>query len=185
MSSDSTTPATAARLTRWRAPLVNLLFYLIMIESMTGFALYFFGHLIPGLEILGEVHWWLGVVFIVPYAVYQLRHYLRVANFKGRLHFYLGLTTFIFMTATILSGVWLWWVLRDNPVPADWIVLVHVVIGFALLCIISGHLTVVFRVGRRHDTEALDAAQNEIVGRALWWPLLLATVLVILLPWFF
>ena len=63
---------------RWRAPLVTLVIYLLTLETWSGFAIFFVGPFLESTSSLGAAHWWLGVGFLGPYGIYQLRHYLRV-----------------------------------------------------------------------------------------------------------
>ena len=93
---------------RWRAPLVTTVIYLLMFESLSGFVLFFVGPFMTDTSGLGELHWWLGVAFLGPYGAYQLRHYLRVRQQSGKIHFNIGLSTFVLMTAVIVTGVMMW-----------------------------------------------------------------------------
>jgi hypothetical protein len=162
---------------RWRAPLVTSVVHLLMFESMSGFLLFFFGPFLPTTEGLGTLHWWIGVLFLLPYTVYQLRHYLRVASHQGKFHFNLGLSSFAFMCVVVLSGILMWAAGSRTTTYYVVVDLVHIVIGFALLIMISSHLVLVFRVGKREESEiGAPAAQRRIMARILWVPLAMSSL---------
>ena len=173
----STPPDTmSARWARWRAPLLNLVFNLLMFESLSGFLLFFTRGFLPNPDLLGEIHWWAGVAFAVPYSIYQWRHYSRVRGFKDVLQYQVGLSSFFTMAAVIVSGVVLYFLTRGAT--AYTIVdLVHIMTGFAFLILISTHLVLVYRVGER-ESRAQGAAgfQPMVLGRALWVPLVIGVL---------
>lgn len=166
------------QLARWRAALVTVTLHGLMFLSVSGYLIFFYGAFIDARARIGEVHWIAGLVFAVPYAIYQLRHYLRNRNYADRLHFKLGLASFVSLTLTILSGVIL---IFDMPAATVLIVdLVHVVVGFALLILLSAHLVLVAKI----TVERLARAGNlraqtlsRLVAWALWWPLILSSVI--------
>ena len=166
---------------RWRAPLVTLVIYLLTIETWSGFALFFFGPFLNSTGTLGAAHWWLGVAFLGPYGVYQLRHYLRVRPHAGRIHFRIGLSTFVLMTTVFVSGVLMW--LADDSRDSLYYVVVdltHIMMGFALLIMLSSHLVLVFKVGRRQERElGSKAVIRGILNRVVWLPTTVAILLVI------
>ena len=163
---------------RWRAPLVTSVIHLLMFESVSGFLLYFFGPFMGNTTLLGAVHWWIGVGFLVPYAIYQLRHYLRVRNQSGKFHFNLGLSSFVLMCIVIASGVLMWFAESRQTEYYAWIDLTHIVIGFGLLIMLSSHLVLVFRVGKREEAEiGAPAARKRIWWRVVWIPLTISTLL--------
>jgi hypothetical protein len=99
------------RAKRLRAPLLITLWTLLAIEALGGLVIFFarlaWGHT-PGeaLHVIG------GVALTFAYAIYQWQHWGRVAPFRARLDYALGLIAAIFMAATNLTGLWLgalWW----------------------------------------------------------------------------
>ncbi len=162
---------------RWRAPLVTSVIHLLMFESVSGFLLFFFGPFMGNTTLLGAAHWWIGVGFLVPYAAYQLRHYLRVRNHTGKFHFNIGLSSFVLMCIVIISGVLMWFSESRLSTAYGWFDLTHIVIGFALLIMLSSHLVLVFRVGKREEIEiGAPAARKRIWRRVLWIPLVVSTI---------
>ena len=164
---------------RWRAPLVTVVIYLLMFESLSGFVLFFLGPFIGDTSQLGALHWWLGVGFLGPYGVYQLRHYLRIRGHTGRIHFNIGLSTFVLMTGVIVSGILMWLAESRTTSYYGWVDLAHVMIGFALLIMLPSHLVLVFKVGRREE-QALGAriVKRRIFNRVLWYPALVSSALI-------
>ena len=77
--------------------MLNLVFNLVMFESLSGFLLFFARGFLSNPALLGAAHWWLGLVFAVPYSLYQWRHYQRVRGFNDVLQYQLGLTSFFTM----------------------------------------------------------------------------------------
>ena len=171
--------ADSDRQRRWRAPLVTVVIYLLMFESLSGFVLFFFGPFVGDIAGLGALHWWLGVGFLGPYGIYQLRHYLRVRNQAGRFHFRVGLSTFLLMTTVIISGVLMWFAESRTSNYYGWVDLTHIMVSFALLIMLSSHLVLVFKVGRRQE-QALGArtVKRRIMNRVLWYPSLLSAALI-------
>ena len=177
-----TTPASSvsARWGRWRAPLLNLVFNLLMFESLSGFLLFFTRGFLGNPELLGAVHWWAGLAFAAPYSVYQWRHYTRVRGFKDVLQYQVGLSGFFTMAAVIISGIVLYFLTRDTTVYTI-VDLIHIMMGFAFLILISTHLVLVYRVGER-ESRAEGRAEGfrpMVLGRALWVPLVIGILAVI------
>jgi len=171
------TQTLSERQRRWRAPLVTSVLYLLMFESVSGFLLFFFGPFLPTTEGLGALHWWIGVLFLLPYSVYQLRHYLRIKVHKGKFHFNLGLSSFVFMCIVVVSGIAMWAAGSRTTTYYVLVDLIHIVIGFALLIMISSHLILVFRVGKQEESEiGAPAARRRIMVRILWGPLAISTL---------
>jgi hypothetical protein len=172
-----TTNTLSDRQRRWRAPLVTSVIHLLMFESVSGFLLFFFGPFMGNTTTLGAVHWWVGVGFLAPYSLYQLRHYWRVRTHTGKFHFNLGLSSFVLMDIVIVTGVLMWLAESRLTNYYGWVDLAHVVIGFALLIMLSTHLVLVFRVGNREETEiGAPVVRQHIWMRILWVPLAISTI---------
>ena len=173
-----TNDAMTNRWARWRAPALNLVFNLLMFESLSGFLLFFTRGFLPNPELLGAAHWWLGVAFAVPYSIYQWRHYARVRGFKDVLQYQVGLTSFFFMSGVIVSGVILYFLTRGDLVYTI-VDLVHIMLGFAFLVLISTHLVLVYRIGDRESAQrGVRGFARMALGRSLWVPLIIGTLAV-------
>lgn len=168
---------------RWRALLLSLVFNLFMFESLSGFVLFFTRGFLPTTDLLGAVHWWLGVVMAVPYSIYQWRHYMRVRGFTDVLQYQVGLFTFFSMAVVIISGVVLYFATAESKAYVV-IDLVHIMLGFAFLILISSHLVLVYRVGAREGAaKGVKGFHTMVLVRALWLPLATATALTVAVLW--
>ena len=101
----------ATRSARLSAPLLVTLATLLAVEAIGGIAI-FFARLAFGTTPGETVHVVGGVALTVIYAVYQWKHWRRVAPFRARLDYTLGLIAAIFMALVNLTGLWLataWW----------------------------------------------------------------------------
>lgn len=88
-------------------------------------------------------HWILGVTGLVPYAVYQIRHYLRVRKYVRQTHYRVGLHSFWMVLGTVATGVPLILPLRPGSGIYSTVDLLHIFFGFAFTLLISAHLTLV------------------------------------------
>lgn len=179
-ASVSTTPGSRLR---WRALLLNVVFNLFMFESLSGFLLFFTRGFLSAPELLGTVHWWLGVVVAVPYSIYQWRHYMRVRGFSDVLQYQIGLSSFFAMAIVIVSGVAVYFATRGTTafVVID---LIHIMLGFAFLILITSHLVLVYRVGARENAaKGVAGFKNMVLVRSLWLPLATATALTVAILW--
>jgi hypothetical protein len=107
-------PFVAPRSRRLRAPLLVLLWWLLGVEAVGGLVM-FFMRLAAG-SMPGEtVHVIAGAGLTLVYAIYQWQHWFRVAPFRGRLDYALGLIGAIAMGITLATGyalAWPWWLAR-------------------------------------------------------------------------
>jgi hypothetical protein len=111
--------------------------------------------------------------------VYQWRHYRRVRGFNDVLQYQIGLTSFFTMAAVIVSGVILYFLTRDT-LGHTVVDLFHIMLGFAFLILITSHLVLVFRVGERESrARGARGFRALVLGRALWVPLAIGTLLVV------
>ena len=102
-------PAPRAR--RLRAPLLLALAALLALESVGGLVLLFarvaFGTT-PGVAL----HVAAGLLLTIVYAIYQVTHWNRVAPWRSRPDYVLGLIAAVTLAATDLTGLalgWEWW----------------------------------------------------------------------------
>ena len=104
-------PFVAPRSRRLRAPLLVLLWWLLGVEAAGGLIL-FFMRLATGTMPGETVHVIAGAGLTLVYAIYQWQHWLRVAPWRGRLDYALGLIGAIAMGMTLATGyvlAWPWW----------------------------------------------------------------------------
>lgn len=103
-----------SRARRLRAPLLLALAVLLAFESIGGLVLLFarvaFGAT-PGVAL----HVAAGLLLTLAYAVYQVTHWHRVAPWRSRPDYVLGLIAAITLSVTDLTGLvlgWEWWAAR-------------------------------------------------------------------------
>lgn len=107
-------PFAVPRSRRLRAPLLVLLWWLLGVEAAGGLLISFMrlaAGTMPGVT----VHVIAGAGLTLVYAIYQVQHWGRVAPWRGRLDYALGLIGSIAMGITLATGyvlAWPWWLLR-------------------------------------------------------------------------
>jgi hypothetical protein len=128
---------------RWRSPLAIATVAGLLFALLSGSLLLFFMLAPATRDYWVLVHWVLAVLALVPYAVYQLRHYQRVRQHAQLTHYRVGLHSFFLICGTTLSGLLLVTVLRSGTLPYSVIDLLHIFFGYAFTLLISAHLTLV------------------------------------------
>jgi hypothetical protein len=102
-------PTPLPRVIRLRAPLLLALAALLLLEAVGGLVILFVRvawGATPGvtLHVAG------GLAFTVVYAIYQIAHWNRVAPWRKRPDYVLGLIAATTVSATDLTGLWLGWI---------------------------------------------------------------------------
>ena len=103
-----------SRARRLRAPLLVTLLVLLSFEALGGLVI-FFARLARGSTPGETLHVLVGALLTGVYAAYQWRHWRRVAPFRDRLDYLMGLLGAISMVAVQVTGLALgvaWW--RDR-----------------------------------------------------------------------
>lgn len=151
-----------SRARRLRAPLLLALAVLLAFESIGGLVLLFarvaFGAT-PGVAL----HVAAGLLLTLAYAVYQVTHWNRVAPWRSRPDYVLGLIAAITLSVTDLTGLvlgWEWWAARLDgtgsvryPVALS---AIHTLGTMLVLAFASAHLAAV--LVRDRTTRASGAA---------------------------
>lgn len=141
----------AKRAARLRAPLLLTLATLLAVEAIGGLTI-FFARLAFGTTPGESLHVIAGVALTAIYAVYQWAHWGRVAPFRARLDYALGLIAAIFMALVNLSGLWLaaaWWRTRviagsSDPVAyTPTLSAAHNIASMVVLTFVGAHLVAV------------------------------------------
>lgn len=160
---------------RWRSPLLLATMTGFVFALLSGSLLLFFGSWIgeAGRSFWGYVHWVLGLVGLVPYAVYQLRHYLRVRRYVQQTHYRVGLHAFFAICVAFVSGLLLVTPLERGT--TAWSVTdgVHMFFAFTFTILLSAHLTLTGILTLSRATPATMPAAEA----ALRWQLGLSGVL--------
>ncbi len=172
------------QLQRWRAPLLWISIGTLAFGVISGSWLFFFGGFMAERALLAIGHWALCFALLAPYSIYQLRHYLRNRDWRGRVHFRLGLAAFFSIAILLVSGLPLifwppgsggtWGLLAD---------LAHVIASFFLVILVAAHLVLVTRLtmGRRDSDNASAPPAARAIRLALVLPVILALIVTIVL----
>ncbi len=87
------------------------------------------------------VHWTVAMVTLVSYALYQLRHWLRVRQHAQRTHNRVGLHAFFVICMTKLTGLPLVTPLERGTRLHTIVDLAHIFTGFVFVLLVSAYLT--------------------------------------------
>ncbi len=110
----SAPPTLSPRQRRLRAPLLVLLWGLLGLEAVGGLWI-FFMRLASGQAPGEALHVGAGAALTLVYVAYQWPHWTRVAPWRNRLHYALGLIAALSMLAALATGyalAWPWWQVR-------------------------------------------------------------------------
>jgi len=159
----------------WQHKLLICVSGLLVFETLTGLFIWLMPFSVSG-QVMVLLHTILGLVFIVPYAWYQIRHWLVYSSTK--LNHY-KLTGYFSVAATVvagLSGVVLsYQAVFSTRISYAWD-LVHIVSTFALVASVVPHIvTIVLRnVNRRNALQMVRRACEKLAvlpgeeGRPQW-----------------
>lgn len=141
----------AARARRLRAPLLVLLWWLLGIEALGGLVI-FSMRLTIGRTPGEALHVVAGALLTLVYAVYQVQHWNRVAPWRSRLDYAMGLIAALSMGATLATGyalAWPWWLARivagsaaAVPYPTA-LSAAHNIMSMLVLTFVGAHLAAV------------------------------------------
>jgi len=159
---------------RWRSPLLLATMSGFVFALLSGSLLLFFGSWLGRVrEFWGYAHWVLGLAGLAPYAVYQLRHYLRVRGFVRQTHYRVGLHAFFALCAALVTGLLLVTPLERGTLPWTVADTAHMFVAYTFVILLSAHLTLTGILTLARATPAtLPAAQA-----ALRWQLGLSAVI--------
>ncbi len=132
-----------AQLRRWRAPLVMLALVGLSFALVSGSVLLFFGSFVERRDFWSLTHWLLAMLGLLPYALYQLRHYLRVRQYLQQTHYRVGLHAFYMIVGTVLTGLALLLPIAAGGLSYTIVDLAHMFFGFVFTLLVSAHLTLV------------------------------------------
>lgn len=161
----------ATQLREWRSSLMTLVVAVFLIEAITGLVIYFGPFSVSG-QVMVLVHTLLGLVLVVPYAVYQWRHWLTNRPRPLNQHKLLGYLAFGAVAVAGISGVVLsWQAAFGSRIGYLWD-LAHLVSGLLATAFVAWHVVVILlRHGRQDRSEKADrmrAAQDVFVRRVAW-----------------
>ena len=148
MAEPTTIAPISPRARRLRAPLLLTVWGLLAFEAVGG-GVIFVARVTAGMTPGETVHVLAGLALTASYALYQWRHWGRVAPFRARLDYAIGLLAACFMAAANLTGLWLgalWWrerVALGSAAPVDYPSLlsaVHNIGSMLVLTFVGAHL---------------------------------------------
>ncbi len=131
------------RVERWRSPLVIVTLGGLLFALLTGSVLLFFGMPRARREYWILVHWLGAMIVLVPYALYQLRHWQRVRAHARRTHYRVGLHAFFVICGAVLTGLPLVAPLEGGTRAYAIVDLVHIFFGFVFVLLVCAHLALV------------------------------------------
>ena len=141
----------APRAKRLRAPLLVLLWWLLGIEAVGGLVI-FYVRLSIGRTPGEALHVGAGALLTLVYALYQVQHWNRVAPWRSRLDYAMGLIAALSMGATLATGyalAWPWWQVRvgahgSGPITYPTSVsAAHNIMSMLVLTFVGAHLAAV------------------------------------------
>ncbi len=141
----------APRAKRLRAPLLVLLWWLLGIEAAGGLVV-FYVRLAVGRTPGEALHVCVGALLTLVYATYQWPHWNRVAPWRSRLDYAMGLIAALAMGGTLATGyalAWPWWKVRivthgTGAVPYPTAVsAAHNIMSMLVLTFVGAHLAAV------------------------------------------
>jgi hypothetical protein len=128
---------------RWRSPLAIATLSGLLLALLTGSTLLFVSMVPAVRDFWVLAHWALAMLALVPYALYQWRHYQRVRPFARQTHYRVGLQAFFLVSGAALSGLLLVTPLRAGTTPYSIVDLLHIFFSYAFTLLLSAHLTLV------------------------------------------
>lgn len=174
-------------LSKWKSPLLLTVLSLFLFESLSGFILFFYGTFLDSTEKLVSIHWILGAVTVLPYAIYQWQHYLAVRSYSSQFHYQIGLFTFFTVWVMVVSGVPLIFDLNRSEIFYTIVDMIHIVSSFGFLILLSGHLVLVARVTLIRVSKGVqpEAASFSLIAKtALAIPLAISILALLLVSFF-
>ncbi len=146
---------TSAQSRRLRAPLLLALWALLALEAAGGLVV-FFARLVAGTTPGMALHVGGGLALVCVYAAYQWTHWRRVAPWRPRLDYTLGLVAAASLTLALATGLPLafeWWPRRaDTGAPyTAWLSGAHNVMSMFVLTFAGAHLFAVLQRARRRS----------------------------------
>jgi Cytochrome c554 and c-prime len=152
-----TTPRRAGpRTQEWQHRLFIAVSGLLLFETLTGLSIFLLPFSVPN-QVMVLLHTAVGVVFLGPYAWYQLRHWLlyralRMSHVKLTGYFALVATLAAITSGLVLTGQALW----ATRISYAWD-LIHLVATFALIASVAPHVAVlIVRAARTGERAAAD-----------------------------
>ncbi len=139
----------------WQHNLVLFVSGLLLFETLTGLSIYFLPFSVSN-QVMVLTHTIIGLVFIIPFTWYQIRHWLKYRSMKMN-HFMLtGYISMIITAIAAISGLILTYqAVFLTKISSTWD-LIHIVSTFALIAFLVPHLVLIMiRDYQARETEAI------------------------------
>ena len=151
----------------WQRTLLHAVSGLLVFETLTGLSIYLLPFSVPN-QVMVLLHTLLGLVFVVPFAWYQVRHWriyrtLRLSHVVLTGYFAMVAALILIVTGLVLT----WQAAFTARISPGWD-LAHIVATFALIGAVLPHvLTLVIRAVRARATEVggMVTAAARTLGR--------------------
>ncbi|MDH3889558.1 MAG: cytochrome c family protein [candidate division Zixibacteria bacterium] len=176
MSNRNVGPESKAR--EWKSPLAILVAGAFLFLAISGVAIYFFGFSVTN-QFMVLFHTALGLAFVLPYIIYQIRHYLYSRQFNLTDVKLLGYTSFAAVAVCSVSGLVLTWQpIFGTRISYLWDT-IHTVSGLVSIALVLLHVALlVARYSAR--TAETSPALNAGIKRFVSGSSLVATVSIVL-----
>src|SRR5450759_893964 len=141
-----------AQAREWQERLLYTVAVLLLFETLTGLAIYLLPVSVPN-QVMVLLHTIVGLVFILPYAWYQVRHWytyraLRLSHVKLTGYFTMAATSAAALSGLVLTVE----AIAGTRISRSWDI-THIVATFALVAAALPHIvTLVVRAYRSRDT---------------------------------
>lgn len=127
----------------WASKLAILVAVLLAIQTVTGLWIYLAPFSIAS-QLQTLLHTAAGLLFIIPYAIYQVRHFLVWRAQKPTAEMVLGYLAALFVTTCVVTGAVLTWQACAGPKIAPNWDLVHLVTGLVTGSLVAVHIVLAF-----------------------------------------
>ncbi|HUG41706.1 MAG TPA: multiheme c-type cytochrome [Longimicrobiales bacterium] len=146
----------------WRSRLLLTVGGLLVFETLTGLSIWLLPFSVPN-QVMVLLHTAVGLAFLLPFAVYQLRHWLRYRRLPVSHMVLTGYFSMIATLAAVVSGLVLTWqALFGTRISYAWDV-AHIVATVALVASMIPHFAV--PVVRARRARAGTAAEPVLTGQ--------------------
>ncbi len=171
MTDSAAVPAAGrSAIARWRSPLIAITLAGLLTALLSGSVLLFFPLAAATRDYWVLVHWLLAALVLVPYSLYQIRHYLRVREQVRQTHYRVGLHSFYLLCGGVITGLLLVTPLRSGTGIYSAVDLAHIFFSYAFALLLSAHLTLValraVSLAAAGDTERTRASIRLLLGVA-------------------
>ncbi|MFQ5627817.1 MAG: hypothetical protein ACE5I1_03575 [bacterium] len=173
----------SSKLKEWQQKLLLFVSAFLLFETLTGLAIYLLPFSISN-QVMVFIHTLLGLVFIIPFAWYQIRHWL---TYRSMSMSHIKLTGYISMVVVIvaaISGLVLTYqAIFLTKISYTWDV-IHIVSTFALIASLLPHIIVIlvrnFRASASETMQPIAAAGKRFSWNSVFVTAILFAVVALL-----